>query len=486
MSTMVAEVIAEARSRTGSTDLGPESFHEGLVALIEGAERAGSYNEIGMAVLRNQAVELLSRRCSASGCSAAPQDGLHGAELPAGPGPEEPVAPDLGVARPLRRPSQRPMTATLGSPRRRRGSRCWIRWPRSSRRCCRARPRDRPSACRSWPWTSDRRCSAAFGDNRHYETWLAGCDMVSAYRYHERVLKLLQWRFPARPWRLKSPAHMDSIEALVEVYPDARFVMTHRDITQVIPSLVSLFDATSELLRTGPLAPDFAANQAAYWERAMRRTLAYRDAGHEDRFFDIGFAEMRPDPIPAIERLYRVAGRRVHQRGRVPDVGVVGGEPGGQAGRPRVPPRGLRHRPGRSCEPSSPSTTTASCTTSEKIDHGPRTRRSRRHRRRRNDGYGPRGRRLLRRRWRPRRRPRPLPPRSRCDRHGSHRARFARRRGGRRGPLRSRVGRHRHRRSSASAGATSTLSSTRPDPWPAGSRASRPIRTRTGAMSSTA
>ncbi len=80
--------------------------------------------------------------------------------------------------------------------------------------------------------------------------------------------------------------------------------MTHRDIAQAIPSVVSLLDATSEYLRTGPLADDFAANQAAYWERALRTTLAYRDAGNEDRFLDIGFAEMRPDPLPAIERLY--------------------------------------------------------------------------------------------------------------------------------------------------------------------------------------
>ena len=39
----------------------------------------------------------------------------------------------------------------------------------------------------------------ALGDNRHYEAWLADCDMVSAYRYHERVLKLLQWKFPTSP-----------------------------------------------------------------------------------------------------------------------------------------------------------------------------------------------------------------------------------------------------------------------------------------------
>jgi hypothetical protein len=145
---------------------------------------------------------------------------------------------------------------------------------------------------------------SALGDNRHYDAWLAGTDMVPAYRYHERVLKLLQWKFPPRPWRLKSPAHMGSISALLVVYPQARFVMTHRDIAQAIPSVVSLLDATSEHLRNTPLAADFAAHQAAYWERSLRRTLAYRDAGNEDRFHDIGFAEMRPDPIPAVERLY--------------------------------------------------------------------------------------------------------------------------------------------------------------------------------------
>ena len=62
-----------------------------------------------------------------------------------------------------------------------------------------------------------------------YSTWLLQCDMEPAYRYHERVLKLLQWRCPPYRWWLKSPAHMLSIDALDAVYPDARFVMTHRE-----------------------------------------------------------------------------------------------------------------------------------------------------------------------------------------------------------------------------------------------------------------
>jgi hypothetical protein len=101
---------------------------------------------------------------------------------------------------------------------------------------------------------------------------------------------------------------MASIDALVEVYPDARFVMTHRDIAQVIPSVVSLLDATSEHLRAGALAPDFADHQAGFWEGAVRKALAYRDDGNDDRFFDIGFDEMRPDPLLAVGRLYEWLG----------------------------------------------------------------------------------------------------------------------------------------------------------------------------------
>src|SRR4249920_3961994 len=56
---MVDEVIADARSRAGLTDLGEESFHEGLEALLTGAEAAGSFNELGLAVLRDQATGLL-------------------------------------------------------------------------------------------------------------------------------------------------------------------------------------------------------------------------------------------------------------------------------------------------------------------------------------------------------------------------------------------------------------------------------------------
>ena len=319
----VEELIAEARSRTGLDDLGAGSFREGLVALLEGVEQAGTYNELGMGVVRGQVIGLLSTRLSVEDWyrrhpeieEQQIQSPLFGLGLPRTGSTalsfllaQDPRSRSL-LTWESQAPTPPPEPETYDSDPRIAAAAAQIslmdRMAPKFKTMLPSSPSG-PTECLPIMALDFRSAMFfSFGDNRHYESWLAGCDMVSAYRYHERVLKLLQWRFPARPWRLKSPAHMDG---LLEVYPDARFVMTHRDITQVIPSLVSLFDAMSELLRTGPLAPDFAANQTAYWERSLRRTLATRDAGREDRFFDIGFAEMRPDPIPAIERLYEWLG----------------------------------------------------------------------------------------------------------------------------------------------------------------------------------
>ena len=319
---MADEVIAEARRRAGLTDLGGESFHDGLVALFEGAVSAGSFNQLGMAVLRDQAIGMLKIRLEVEEWYRRHPDISEQEILP----------PLFGLGLP--RTGSTALSFLLGEDHRARSLLAWesgAPTPPPDPATYGTDPRIAATAVQislidelapkfktmlpSSP-TGPTEClqimaldfrSAMFGalgDNRHYEAWMKGCDMVSAYQYHERVLKLLQWKFPTKPWRLKSPAHMDSIDALLEVYPDARFLMTHREISQVIPSVVSLLDATSEFLRTGPLAPDFAANQAAYWERSLRKTMAYRDAGNEDRFYDIGFAEMRPDPIPAIGRLY--------------------------------------------------------------------------------------------------------------------------------------------------------------------------------------
>jgi hypothetical protein len=137
-----------------------------------------------------------------------------------------------------------------------------------------------------------------------YTDWLLAGDMEPAYRYHRRVLQFLQWRCPPNRWWLRSPGHMAGIGELDRTYPGARFIMTHRDIAEVIPSAIALTVLLSSRSTNEPDTAYMAHLQSHIWETSLRRLIAFREAGNEDRFFDIGFREMQSRPMEVIRRLY--------------------------------------------------------------------------------------------------------------------------------------------------------------------------------------
>ena len=271
MSTVDA-LIATARERTGLHDLGSESFHEGLTVLIDGAEAAGTFNELGIAVIHDQAVGFLVTRLEVEDWYRRHPEideqvippPLFGLGLPRTGSTalsylqaEDPATRSL-LTWETNAPTPPPDPATDSTdPRIAEAAVTISLIDEMAPKFKMMLPRSPtgPNECLQFMCLDFRSAMfAALGDNRLYQEWFDSCDMVSTYQYHERVLKLLQWKYPTRPWRLKSPAHMHSLDALLAVYPEARFVMTHRDIAQVIHSVVSLLDATSEMLRTGPVA----------------------------------------------------------------------------------------------------------------------------------------------------------------------------------------------------------------------------------------
>jgi len=137
-----------------------------------------------------------------------------------------------------------------------------------------------------------------------YAGWHRDCAMGSAYRYHRRALKLLQWRCPPPRWHLHSPVHMFSLESLLETYPDARFLMTHRDPAKVLGSVCSLVSAMLSLAsdRRDPDAVGRAQTEA--WEEALRRAVRFRDRIGEERFADVYFDDLGADPVATVERAY--------------------------------------------------------------------------------------------------------------------------------------------------------------------------------------
>ncbi len=73
-----------------------------------------------------------------------------------------------------------------------------------------------------------------------YVEWLRACDMTPAYTMHRRILRVLQLHMPSKRWVLKSPVHLQSVPTLVATYPDASFVVTHREPAEILASVSSL------------------------------------------------------------------------------------------------------------------------------------------------------------------------------------------------------------------------------------------------------
>jgi Sulfotransferase family len=151
----------------------------------------------------------------------------------------------------------------------------------------------------------------AFAQIPSYAAWLLAADLTSTYLYERRVLKLLQWGEPPRPWRLKSPAHVLALDDLGGAFPDARFVMTHGDPTDVIPSVADVYADIAGML-TDDLDRHYLGRlNVDQWSTGMDRVLAFRDAGAGDRFYDIDFRAMQADPVGEVRGLYAWLGEPV-------------------------------------------------------------------------------------------------------------------------------------------------------------------------------
>jgi hypothetical protein len=149
-----------------------------------------------------------------------------------------------------------------------------------------------------------------------YAKWWYDCDMVEAYAYHRRVLKLLQWRCPPTLWHLKSPSDSFALDAVVKIYPDARFVMTHRDPACVLASVCSLIATVQELTGGRPDPAALGEAELGAWVLAIQRTLDLRAAVSDDHFVDVHFHDLLENPLAVIESTYAGLGMSLSSAAR--------------------------------------------------------------------------------------------------------------------------------------------------------------------------
>jgi hypothetical protein len=141
-----------------------------------------------------------------------------------------------------------------------------------------------------------------------YLAWLMDCDMRETYTYHRRVLKLLQWHCPPDLWHLKTPVHMFALDALVEAYPNAKFLWSHRDPAKVMGSVCSLIRYVRSWSSDRDDAVELGREQVESWVEAVRRAMDFRNRVGDDRFADVSFADLQNDPVRTLHAGYEALG----------------------------------------------------------------------------------------------------------------------------------------------------------------------------------
>jgi len=137
-----------------------------------------------------------------------------------------------------------------------------------------------------------------------YGEWLSECNMDRAYKYHKLLLQILQWKLPNEKWVLKAPMHLFGLDHLLETYPDARIVFTHRDPLEAMISGVSMVYHWTSLSTQQADKTAIAKWWPKIWAKGVERALSVRDYNHSEQICDIFHKGISKNPIKAVGQVY--------------------------------------------------------------------------------------------------------------------------------------------------------------------------------------
>ena len=168
-----------------------------------------------------------------------------------------------------------------------------------------------------------------------YRRWLDGRSLAPAYRFHKRFLQHLQHRRGRGQWVLKCPDHVFALDAVREVYPDARFVFMHRDPLAVLPSVARLTETLRRPFTARLDRLEIGAEVSERWAKGAKILLAAAPsfAAGASPAFHLPFRRFVRDPAAAVETVYDHFGIALDAEARARVRSLVAARPNGGNGR---------------------------------------------------------------------------------------------------------------------------------------------------------
>jgi hypothetical protein len=137
-----------------------------------------------------------------------------------------------------------------------------------------------------------------------YDAWYRQTDDSFSYRYFADTLRLIGANTPGKTWLLKNPTDTYSLRQLLNVFPDAMIVQTHRDPLQSIPSVVNLLAGAHRMYQGESARYDWIfEREKEFWALAMQRAETVK-ATIPGQYIDVQFKDFVTDQMAVVARIY--------------------------------------------------------------------------------------------------------------------------------------------------------------------------------------
>jgi len=137
-----------------------------------------------------------------------------------------------------------------------------------------------------------------------YEKWVLDCDLSSTYKEYKTQLQLLSQKSLEKQLVLKAPEHLWNLEELIQVFPSAKIIMTHRDPLRSVASYASMI---SMFRRTAEHRPDFkqlGSYVTNVFAQGMKKAIAFRkEKDLENQIVDVHCNDIQRAPIETFKTI---------------------------------------------------------------------------------------------------------------------------------------------------------------------------------------
>lgn len=169
-----------------------------------------------------------------------------------------------------------------------------------------------------------------------YRSWVLEQDVEVLYAYQKRQMQMLNWRNPGKQWMLKAPAHLWGIEAILNIFPDARFIWCHRDPQKVVPSINSMNKVVM-----GMYAGDYSHLDSGeigravmeWYAMSLEHGFAAREKLPPELFVDCSQREFVDQPMAMVEKVYDAFGLAMEDDSRAAMQAHIDANPKGKHGK---------------------------------------------------------------------------------------------------------------------------------------------------------